>query len=106
MYTLGQTFKLRPGRYAAYKKAHDELWPEIAAAMLTQQVSMVIYQHRGRLFLFATAPTREHLQRSYQGEAARRWAEYMATMLVTDAQGRTIVEELEPAFAFGAFRPD
>jgi L-rhamnose mutarotase len=25
------TFKLKPGCYAAYKKAHDELWPEIVA---------------------------------------------------------------------------
>jgi L-rhamnose mutarotase len=103
MYTLGQTFKLRPGQYAAYRQAHDELWPELVAVMLAQQVSMVIYHHEGRLFLFATAPSRAHLEQSHQGPVARRWAESMATLLETDAQGRSIVDQLEPAFAFGAF---
>jgi L-rhamnose mutarotase len=103
MYTLGQTFTLKPGQYAAYKQAHDELWPELVAAMLAQQVSMVIYHHQGRLFLFATAPSRAHLERSYQGPVARRWAEHMAAMLETDAQGRAVVDQLEQAFAFGSF---
>jgi L-rhamnose mutarotase len=103
MFTVGQTFKLKPGYYNEYRKAHDELWPELAATMSASQVSMVVYHHQGRLFLFATAPSREHLERSYQGPVAQRWAEYMATMLETDPQGRSIVEELEQAFAFGGF---
>jgi L-rhamnose mutarotase len=103
VYTQGQTFTLKPGCYEGYKKAHDELWPELVALMLAQQVSMVIYHHEGRLFLFATAPSRAHLERSHQGPVAQRWAEYMATMLETDDQGRSVVEKLEPAFAFGAF---
>ena len=28
---------LRPGAYAKYKAAHDELWPELAAGMRTNQ---------------------------------------------------------------------
>ena len=103
MYTRGETFRLKPGQYAAYQQAHDELWPELAATMLAQQVNMVIYHHEGRLFLFATAPSREHFERTHQGPVARRWAEYMAGMLETDTQGHAVVEPLERAFAFGAF---
>ena len=103
MYSIGQTFKLKPAYYEDYKKAHDELWPELAAAMSAQQVNMVIYRYADRLFLYATAPSREHYERSYQGSVPQRWAEYMATMMETDADGKSIVEELEQAFAFGAF---
>lgn len=104
MYAIGLTFKLKPGRYAEYKKAHDDLWPELAAAMAENGVNMVIYCYKDRLFLYATAPTREHLERSHRGEVAERWAAYMATMMETDETGRSIVEEMEQAFAFGDFK--
>ena len=103
MYSAGMTFKLKPGRYPEYKKAHDELWPEIAEAMRASEVNMVIYHYHDRLFLYATAPSREHMERSYEGPAAERWAAYMATMMETDEEGKSIVEDLEQAFAFGAF---
>ena len=103
MYSMGSTFKLRPGCFPEYKKAHDELWPEIAEAMRANEVNMVIHHYQGRLFLFATAPSQEHMERSNQGPAAGRWAEYMATLIETDEEGKAIVEELEQAFAFGGF---
>ena len=49
--------KLRPGGYDGYKKAHDELWPEIATSMSDHGVSMAIYRFGDRLMLFACAPT-------------------------------------------------
>ena len=103
MYSTGMAFKLKPGHYPEYKKAHDELWPEVAEAMRASEVNMVIYYHHDQLFLYATAPSQEHLERSYQGPVAERWAKYMATMMETDEEGKTIVEDLEQAFAFGAF---
>ena len=30
--------------------------------------------------------------------------EYMATMMVTDAEGKTIIEEMDMAFAFGRYQ--
>lgn len=103
MYTMGSTFKLRPGCYAEYKKAHDELWPQVAEAMRTNEVDMVIHHYEDRLFLFATAPTQEHMERGNQGPDAERWARYMATLMYTDEEGKAIVEDLEQAFAFGKF---
>ena len=103
MYSTGTTFKLKPGRYAEYKKAHDELWPEMAEAMRPNEVNMVIYSYRDRLFLYATAPSREHFERSHEGPVAERWAKYMASMMETDEEGKAIVEDLDRAFAFGAF---
>jgi L-rhamnose mutarotase len=104
MYSVGMTFKLKPGAYPQYKKAHDELWPEIAQKLRDGQVSMAIYSYQDRLFLHAVAPSREHFARSQEGGEVARWHAYMATLMVTDQSGKTIVEELEEAFSFGMFR--
>ncbi len=105
MYTVGMTYQLKdPDLYPEYKKAHDELWPEMVEAMRDQDVNMIIYHYHGRLFLFATAASKEHLDRSHEGPVAERWLKYMATMMVTDDEGKSVMEEMEEAFAFGAFK--
>mgnify|MGYP002847035386 CR=1 FL=1 len=54
MYTIGMTYRLKdPDLYPDYKKAHEELWPEMEEAMRVDEVNMIIYHHHGRLFLFA-----------------------------------------------------
>ncbi len=103
MYSMAMTFALKPGCYAEYKKAHDELWPEIAEAMRANEINMVIHVYDNRLFLYATAPSQEHFERSNVGEKAASWQEYMATLMVTDEDGSTVVEPLKEAFVFGAF---
>ena len=104
MYSTGQTYQLKPGFYEQYKKAHDELWPELAEAMAARGVNMVIYHYGDRLFLYATAPSQEHFEQSHAGGKAQEWLDYMATMMVTGEDGKTIVEEMEMAFSFGAFK--
>jgi L-rhamnose mutarotase len=104
MFSIGMTFCLKPGCYAEYKDAHDNLWPEIAESMAVNNVSMVIYLCGDRLFLHAVAPTRADWEKSRQHPALGKWHRYMATLMVTDDQGQSIVDELEPAFSFGMFR--
>jgi L-rhamnose mutarotase len=104
MFSIGLTFKLRPGCYPEYKKAHDELWPAIQRTMAANEINMVIYYYKDRLFLHATAPTREGYERNYDNEAAERWVEYMSNLIETDDQGELIFEEMEEAFSFGEFK--
>ena len=106
MFSTGQTFKLKPGCYAEYKKAHDELWPGLAAAMRAHEVNMVIHHYRERLYMYATAPSQEHFEQSHAGDEAQRWSEYMASLMETDDEGKAIVEEMDLAFIFGAFEVD
>jgi hypothetical protein len=40
MFCLGLAMRLRPGTYERYKLAHDQLWPELAEGMRTNQVSI------------------------------------------------------------------
>jgi len=51
MFSIGMTFKLKPGCYTGYKKAHDELWPEVVKTMSENKINMVIYHYEERLFL-------------------------------------------------------
>ena len=57
MFTMGLGLTLRPGAYEGYKRAHDELWPELAEGMRANEVSMAIYRDGNRLFVFAAAPS-------------------------------------------------
>ena len=104
MYRVGATFALKPGCYPEYKKAHDELWPEIAQPMADEGVSMIIYHYQDRLFMHAEAPSKEHWERSQSGPATDRWHVYMSSLMLTDEAGDALVEDLHEAFVFGRFK--
>ena len=103
MFSIGMTFRLKPGCHAEYKRAHDDLWPDIAESMAVNDVSMAIYRFGDRLFLHAVAPTQADWERSRQHPKLDEWHRYMETLMVTDEEGHAIVDELEEAFVFGMF---
>ena len=98
MFNIGMTFFLKPGCYDQYKQAHDDIWPEIAESMAVNNISMAIYRCGDRLFLHAVAPTKADWEKSRQHPKLDRWHKYMATLMITDEEGKTVVEELEEAF--------
>ena len=104
MWSKALTYRLKPGYYAQYKKAHDEIWPELANAMTQCEVNMIIHHFEERLYLYMTAPSEEHFERSHTGEIADKWLEYMATMMITDEDGNTILDEMDTAFVFGSYK--
>jgi L-rhamnose mutarotase len=104
MFTLALTMKLRPGAYEKYKLAHDQLWPELAAGMSANQVSMAIYRDGERLFLFAMAPSKTHWDRSRQDPILARWDTRMTELLETNEQRGIAFTELPKAFGFGEFK--
>ena len=104
MFTLGLAMTLRPGAYAKYKLAHDQIWPELAAGMRANEVSMAIYRDGDRLFLLATAPTEEHWERSRQDPILARWDAKMTEFLETNDQGGIAFTVLPKAFVFGEFK--
>lgn len=103
MFTLGLSMKLRPGAYERYKLAHDQLWPELAAGMTANSVSMAIYRQGDRLFLFAAAPSEEHWQRSRQDPILARWDALMTDLVESDSRGGIAFTALEKVFGFGEF---
>ena len=65
MYSIGLATTLRPGAYAEYKQAHDDLWPDLAATMADNNVSMAIYRFGENLILHAVAPHRGRLEQEW-----------------------------------------
>ena len=104
MFTIALAMNLRPGAYERYRLAHDQLWPELAAGMSANQVSMAIYCDADRLFLFATAPSEAHWQRSRQDPILARWDARMTELLETDERGDIAFTVLPKAFGFGQFK--
>lgn len=103
MFTLGLSMKLRPGAYERYKLAHDQLWPELAAGMRENQVSMAIYHNGDRLFLFAAAPSEAHWLQSRKDPVLTRWDARMTEFLETNEQGTIAFMVLPKTFGFGEF---
>ena len=104
MFALALALTLRPGAYEKYKLAHDNLWPELAAGMAANQVSMAIYRDGDRLFIFAAAPTPENWLRSRQDPVLARWDARMAEFLETNEHGQLAFTVLPKAFGFGDFK--
>ena len=104
MFSIGLCMKVRPGCYAEYKKAHDNLWPELAKSMEVNNVSIAIYRFEDHLFVHALAPTENDWEKSRNGDVIEHWHEYMAKLLETDADGTIIFHDLPEAFAFGMFK--
>lgn len=103
MYSIGLALTLRPGAYDGYRRAHDNLWPELAEGMRANEVSMAIYRDGDRLFVFAAAPSEAHWRRSREDPILSRWDQKMAEFLETDEQGRLAFSLLPKAFGFRAF---
>lgn len=104
MFTIFLSMGLKPGCLEAYRKAHDNLWPEIAASMRNNEVSMAIYHEAGRLFIFASAPSEAHWQRSRQEPALERWDAVMTQFLESAEPGKIAFRAPEKVFGFGTFR--
>lgn len=103
MYMIGLTLTLKPGAYDGYKKAHDELWPELEKGMRENGVNMAIYRDGSRLFLFATAPDAKSWERSRKDPILADWNREMSRYLETDQDGSLAIQQLEKAFGFGEF---
>ncbi len=104
MISIGLALKLRPGCYEEYKKRHDELWPEVAEALQSFGISMVIYRYEDTLFIHERAPSEEAFQKMGAHPVTPRWNKYMADVLQTDSRGNIVFLPLSQAFVFGEFK--
>ena len=103
MFSIGLGMTLRPGAYEGYKKAHDEVWPELLEKQWECGVSMVIYKWGDRLFVHATAPSEADWLKTRSGPRVDEWNEWMTRFLETDEQGNIRFEPLTLAFRSGEF---
>ena len=93
--------QLKPGAVAEYKKRHNEIWPELAAALNAAGVSdYSIFLDEETLTLFA-------VQKLSEGNTAaalpnspvvRKWWDYMAPLMETHADNSPVAKPLREVF--------
>ena len=101
MFSTGMLLFLKPGCQAEYKRRHDALWPDMAVAMKTAGVSMAIYLHEDKLFIFATARDEQAWNELESDPVTPRWDDFMSDILVSGDDGKPRTEVLSRMFAFG-----
>jgi L-rhamnose mutarotase len=74
---------VRPGYEDEYKKRHDDIWPEMEAALKEAGItSYSIFRHGLTLFgYFETADLEATIAALGTSEVNRRWATYMAPIM-------------------------
>jgi len=93
--------RLKPGQELEYRRRHDEIWPELQAALTQAGVrdySIFLDEVTHTLFavLRLTADnTREELPSL---PVMRRWWDSMADLMVVDETNRPVEQALTPVF--------
>jgi L-rhamnose mutarotase len=99
--TVAFGLRLRLGCEAEYKRRHDEIWPEMRAALLDAGIlhyEIHLLRPEGLLFAFQHRRADHTVDRLREAEVFRRWQGHMADILVQDGNGPLRLD-LEPMFA-------
>ena len=93
--------QLRPGAVIEYRRRHDEIWPDLAAALTRAGIrDYSIFLNEETLELFAVLTltpdnSREELARL---PIMRRWWDYMADLMIVDETKRPVEKSLPLVF--------
>lgn len=95
------TMKLKPGFEAEYKKRHDEIWPELSAALTAAGVSdYSIFLDEETLTLFAVQKFADnHTADDLPGTGiVKKWWAYMADIMETNPDNSPVCKPLSEVF--------
>jgi L-rhamnose mutarotase len=101
MSTHAFRMQLKPGVVAEYRRRHDEIWPELAAAISAAGIyDYSIFLDEQTLALFAVLKLRDDNTRETlpQLPVMRRWWDYMAPLMQVEAGNRPTEWPLIPLF--------
>ncbi len=91
--------KLKPGQEAAYKKKHDEIWPEMIAHLKRRGIrNYSIYRHG--LLLFASFEIDDDAANAAGADdpVTLRWRKWMEPHMETNPDASPVVEPVEEMF--------
>ncbi len=95
------TMQLKPGCEAEYKKRHDEIWPDLSAALREAGISdysIFLDAESGKLFAVQKL-TESHTSDALKSHpVVRKWWDYMADLMETHPDHEPVCEPLTEVF--------
>ena len=101
MQRLAFKMKLNPGQKEAYKKRHDQLWPELKELLKENGVSeysIFLDEETNTLFAFQKISEEGSSQDLSQTETVKKWWKYMADIMETNPDNSPVSIPLLPVF--------
>lgn len=99
--TIAFRLTLVPGQIAAYRKRHDEIWPELEEALRAAGIiEYRIFNQPGDTALFAVMRRKKNHDLDALAESAvmRRWWDMMRDVTVTGPDGVPVQQALETVY--------
>ena len=106
MNQIAFTMRLKPGNEAEYQRRHDEIWPELSAALTdagVQDYSIFLDRKTGMLFAVQRR-TDDNPETSDRADnlplhpVVQRWWAYMADLMDTNPDNSPVTKPLEQVF--------
>ncbi|MBI2940702.1 MAG: L-rhamnose mutarotase [Chloroflexi bacterium] len=95
--------KLKPGAFPEYIRMHENLWPELAAAIAECGIKkMVSFEDEPYLFLYAELENEDAYDRLAKMEVWKRWGETQPSLVELDANGNPQVKWIRQIWNFDA----
>ena len=92
---------LHPGQRDAYKKRHDDIWPELVQLLREAGIrnySIFLDDDTNILFGYLERSTVHGMDRLPSHDVMRRWWDYMKDLMQTDATGAPIAIRIDEVF--------
>ena len=93
--------QLKPGNAAEYQRRHDAIWPELASLLHASGVrdySIFLDEATGALFGVLRRADGHAMDALPQHPVMRRWWDYMADLMETQADASPVSVPLTPEF--------
>ena len=101
MEEIAFTMQLKPGVVAEYKRRHDEIWPELSAALTEAGIrdySIYLDPATGTLFAVQKRTVNHTADRLPTLPIMKRWWAYMADLMAVNPDNSPVVTPLERVF--------
>lgn len=95
------TMQIKPGCAAEYKRRHDEIWPELSAALRDAGISdysIFLDHNTGKLFAVQKLADDHRSDQLKHHPVVRKWWDYMADLMDTHPDHEPVCEPLDEVF--------
>jgi len=93
METIAFRMNLNPGMVAEYKRRHDQIWPELSRLLKEAGVtdySIWLDEETNHLFAVLKRPADHRMDDLPKQAIMRKWWDYMADVMETDANNTPV----------------